>query len=72
MPPGSQNLGHPAEHRWVGRPVEPGVRRVAVEIIFVTDPTLIRDRAFTYKKCSHVAIGLVDDVSGEVRTHSDN
>ncbi len=50
-------------HRWVGQFIQPGVRKIAIELVFVIDDSVLEDRSFDYQRCPHVAIGLVSDVT---------
>ena len=51
--------------RWQDTRIEPGAKRLHVNIAYVTDESLLDDKALAFSKCAYVAIGTCDDTSNE-------
>ena len=46
--------------RHVGHPLSPHMRDTAVNIAYVTDPSIAQDATLNFSKCAYVAIGVAD------------
>jgi hypothetical protein len=51
--------------RYQGEQIRRGARQLAVGIAFVTDQSVLLDKELKFRKGAYVAIGIMDDITGE-------